>query len=198
MKAKLKEFIKSPYGLIICISWIALIICLIIKLFGGNWFELWLNNDKFIGFCEFVDNTQWLKMILACVICVATTIPAMCVFLNVKKLNLNQYLLFIPLMITKSILGWYILWLAYVLDIFILIIIPLILCKFKNWKRTIFGNILVILFQFLTLAVRNLNVGTGFNENNTFLIQTLYQVDYYLMILLFYLYNTKKLKKEAN
>ena len=82
---KIKDFIKSPYGLIITISWIALILCLIIKLFGGHWFELWLNNDKFISFCEFVDNTQWFKMILACIICVATTVPVYIIMLNDNK-----------------------------------------------------------------------------------------------------------------
>lgn len=121
----------------------------------------------------------------------------MCVFLNIKKFNLKLTLLFIPLMVTKSIISWYILWLSYILDILILIIIPLLLNKFKNWKRVIIGNLLVMAFQLLTLAVRNLNVGTGFNVSNTFVEQFLYQIDYYLMILLFYLYNTKKIKEEV-
>lgn len=191
----IKEFIKSPLGLLITTSWIALILCLIIKLFGGNWFELWLDNDKFISFCNFVDNTKWLKMVLACGIYLITTIPAMCVFLNIEKFTRKLYLLFIPLMICKSICGWYFVYISYLLDVLILILLPMILNKFKNWKRVIIGNILVMVFQLLTLAVRNLNVGFGFNVNNTFIIQCLYQVDYYLMIILFYLYNTKKLKK---
>ena len=63
MKAKIKDFIKSPYGLIILISWIALIICLIVKLFGGNWFELWLENDNFIKFCEVIQKYKIFKII---------------------------------------------------------------------------------------------------------------------------------------
>ena len=196
MKAKIKEFIKSPYGLIILISWIALIICLIVKLFGGNWFELWLENDNFIKFCEFVDNTQWLKMVLACGIYLITTLPAMCVFLNIKKFNLKLALLFIPLMVIKSFISWYVLLISYILDIIILILIPLIICKLKNWKRVIFGNILVMLFQLLLIFLRNLN--SGLNNFDSFIQQAIIQVDYYLMILLFYLYNTKKIEKEEN
>lgn len=197
MKVRLKEFIKSPYGLIICISWIALIICLIIKLFGGNWFELWLNNDKFISFCEFVDNTQWLKMILACVIYLGTGYPVLCIMLNNKVLNLKETLIFIPLMIIKSICGWYILWLAYIIDMLIIVLLPLIFRKFKNWKMVIIGNILIILFQFLTLTIRNIGFGVGFNNENIFLIQVLYQIDYYIMILLFYMYYFKFKSKEV-
>lgn len=187
MKAKIKDFIKSPYGLIILISWIALIICLIVKLFGGNWFELWLNNDKFIAFCEFVDETIWLKMVLACGIAIITTYPALCVFLNVKKFSIINNFIFISLIIIKSISTWFISWFPFVLDLICLIIIPLILCKGKYWKRIIIGNLIVIIFQLLTLIIRNVNINFAFD--NSFLIQVLYQIDYYLMIILFYLYN---------
>ena len=197
MRAKIKDFIKSPYGLIILISWIALIICLIVKLFGGNWFELWLENDNFIKFCEFVDSTQWLKMVLACGIYLGTGYPVLCIMLNNKVLNLKETLIFIPLMITKSILGWYILWLAYIIDMLIIVLLPLIFRKFKNFKMVIIGNILIILFQFLTLTIRNIGFGVGFNNENIFLIQVLYQFDYYIMILLFYMYYFKFKSKEV-
>ena len=195
MKAKIKDFIKSPYELIILISWIALIICLIVKLFGGNWFELWLENDNFIKFCEFVDETQWLKMVLAFIIGIFTTYPLMCLIYNVKYYKGLWLILYIIIMILKSLSSWYLLVVSYIMDALILIIIPMIITK--NWKRPIIVNIIILGLQLMTLAVRNLNVGTGFNVNNTFIIQVLYQIDYYLMLILLYLYNIKKMNKEV-
>lgn len=194
MKAKLKEFIKSPYGLIICISWIALIICLIIKLFGGNWFELWLNNNKFIAFCEFVQTHKAFKIILYCFIAILTTYPAICVFLNKKYLSLYENIIFIALIIIKSISSWFISWLPFILDFFCLILLPLIFTRFKYWKRILLGNVMVVIFQLITFAIRNVNI--NFISNNEIFEILLYQVDYYLMILLFYFYNSKKIRKE--
>lgn len=190
MKVKLKDFIKSPYGLIILISWIALIICLIIKLFGGNWFQLWLNNDKFIAFCNYVDETIWLKRTLACLLLIFGDYFILCIAMDKSKLSIKELCIFIPLMILKSITGWYILWLSYIIDLFILILIPIILSR--KWKRVIVINIVVIILQFVTILLRNVN--SGLNSANTFIEQFLIQIDYYIMLILIYLYNNKKIK----
>lgn len=195
MKAKIKDFIKSPYGLIILISWIALIICLIVKLFGGNWFELWLENDNFIKFCVFVDEIIWLKRTLAVIIAITSTYLIMCLIYNVKYYKGLWLVLYIIIMVLKSLSSWYLLVVSCIMDALILIVIPMIITK--NWKRPIIVNIIILGLQLMTLAVRNLNVGTGFNVNNTFIIQVLYQIDYYLMLILLYLYNIKKMNKEV-
>ena len=193
MKAKIKEFIKSPYGLIILISWIALIICLIVKLFGGNWFELWLENDNFIKFCEFVDNTQWLKMVLAFIIGIFTTYPLMCLIYNVKYYKGLWVVLYIIIMILKSLSSWYFKIGSYIIDLLILIIIPMIITK--NWKRPIIVNILTMALQLLTILIRNVN--SGLNAADTFIEQFLIKIDYYLVLILLYLYNTKKLEERS-
>lgn len=190
---KFKEFNSNTYGMLIVVSWIVLIICLIIKLFGGNWFELGTENDKFIAFCQFVDNTMWLKMTLACLIYLFTTYPIICIILNKKYLSIKLSIIFIPIMITKSILGWYNTLIASIIDIFITFIIPIILTR--NWKRPIITIILILLFQIISIIFRNISF--NFNFDNTFLQQTIYQVDYYLMILLFYLYNFKFFQEES-
>lgn len=188
-----KAFYNDIYGMLIVVSWIVLIICLIIKLFGGNWFELGTENDKFIKFCEYVDNTMWLKMTLACLIYLFTTYPIICIILNKKYLSIKLSIIFIPIMITKSILGWYNTLIASIIDIFITFIIPIILTR--NWKRPLVVIILVLLFQFISIFFRNISF--NFNFDNTFLQQTIYQIDYYLMILLFYLYNFKIFQEES-
>ena len=194
MRAKIKDFIKSPYGLIILISWIALIICLIVKLFGGNWFELWLENDNFIKFCEFVDNIQWLKMVLSAILYLVSGYFSLCIILKCKFLSKKHLLVFYPIMIAKTICTWYFPTLAFILDIFILLVLTTIFNK--KPLRNIICFVIIFLFQFITIGVRNLLFWLGgFNFGNSFIEQFLIQIDYYLMIGLFYLYTIKKVKE---
>ena len=192
MKVKIKDFIKSPYGLIILISWIALIICLIVKLFGGNWFELWLENDNFIKFCEFVDETIWLKRTLAVIICLATTIPIYIIMLNDNKPKLYILIILIVLSITKSILGWYNSSISFIMDIVILLVVITIFNK--KPLRNVICFLILNAFQLLTIGVRSISL--NFNYGNTFIEQTIYQIDYFIMIILFYLYNFNIKRKE--
>ena len=50
---------------LIAVCWIAYIICLIIKLCGGNRFEIATTNQKFIDICNYIDNTLRLKMTIS-------------------------------------------------------------------------------------------------------------------------------------
>ena len=181
---------RKNFKTLIIMCWVVLFVTVIIKLFGGNWFELSTENTKFIKFCNYVDNTMWLKMTLACFNYLLTGYFVISMLLNKEKLDNKTLIIFAPIMIFKSIISWYILWLAYILDAFVLIIIPLIFKKFKNWKRVIIINILILLLQLLTLLTRNLSIGFGFNENST-LLSMLYQIDYVIMIFLSYIYNVK-------
>ena len=89
LKDKFLNFYHTTYGMLITVSWVVLIACLIIKLFGGNWFALESKNSKFNDFCIFVDNTQWLKMILACIIYIVTSLYFWDISLNTP----NKYAL---------------------------------------------------------------------------------------------------------
>ena len=37
--------------------WVILVVCFIIKLFGGNFFAIVCNDEKFIKVCEFINNS---------------------------------------------------------------------------------------------------------------------------------------------
>ena len=189
---KLKEFWNDKYGMLIIVSWIILVIFLIIKLLGGNWFELGSDNEKFIAFCNFVDNTQWLKMILACLIYCTSGYFIICIMLNTNKLKLIQSLIFLPCMIIKSIISWYLPIVAFIMDLFILLVLTTIFNK--NFKRNILCFIIMLAFQFISLLLRNFAI-KDFNENNT-LLSLLYQIDYYLMIALMYIYNLRRKEKK--
>lgn len=188
--SKFKDFYSNPYGMLITVSWLLLIVCLIIKLFGGNWFELGSENSKFIQFCLYVDNHMWLKMILACLIYLLSGYFIISIALK-QKMNLKLICIFYPIMIIKSILNWYISIIPFILDVVILFVLPLIITK--NWKRPLFCVLGVLALQIISILVRNVSFGFGqFNYGNTFIVQFLYQIDYYIMIILWYLYTFKR------
>lgn len=181
--------------MLIVLSWVLFIICLVIKLFGGNWFELGISNEKFIAFCEYVDTNMLLKRILAFIICLATTFPVYCIMLNEQKPKWYVSLILIVLTIFKSFIGYYNSVISFILDIFILLVVISIFNK--KPIRNIVCFLIINAMQILMLLVRNLDFGFGkFTFGNTFIEQSLYQIDYYLMIVLFYLYNFKKKKEK--
>lgn len=79
----------------------------------------------------------------------------------------------------------------------ILIVIPLIVGKLKNWLYVLIGVGAIILFQQISLFIRNQNF---YLDKDSLLINIIMSIDYYIMVILYYLhiryYKTKKNKKE--
>lgn len=179
---------KDKYLLLLKTSWSVLIICFFIKLLGGNWFELYSENQNYMKFCEWVDTIHIVKVILACLICVVTTYPILCILYDKKYFDWKISILFILALVFKSVFSWYSLLISYTIDLTLTLLLPIIITK--NFKKTIKCIILIFLFQFISIFFRN--VSFNFNQMNTFVEQSLIQIDYFLMIILFYLYNFKK------
>ena len=183
---KFKEFYKTTYGMLITMSWALLLICLIIKLFGGNWFELWWENDNFINFCNYVETKTWLKMSIACLVYLISGYFIISVFIN-RKMNLKLMAIFYPIMIIKSVVGWYNTTIAFILDLIILL--GLTTYFNKNIKRNLICYALLFLLQLVSILIRNVSI--DFNLNST-IPSLLYQIDYYIMIVLWFLYNFRR------
>ena len=58
-KDKYNRVIKR--SIILC--WIALAICFIVKIFGGNFFEIVVHNDRFTAVCEFCQKVLYLLIL---------------------------------------------------------------------------------------------------------------------------------------
>ena len=59
-KLNKEKYIKR----VIIVCWVALAICFVIKLFGGNFFQIICENETFIAICEFCDNNWWASYII--------------------------------------------------------------------------------------------------------------------------------------
>lgn len=192
---KFKSFYNSTYGKLITISWALLALCLIIKLFGGNWFELNTENSKFIEFCLYVDDNFIIKKILSILIALATTLPTYIIMLKEQKPKLWKIIMLAVMLIVKCIIGWFNATIGFIIDIIILLGVITLLNK--NIKRNILCFLIINALQITTILIRNISFGFGgFNFGNTFIEQTLIQIDYYIMIVLWYLYTFRRKEKQ--
>lgn len=176
---------KNKYKVMITSCWVLLIICFVLKIFGANWFEPVLTDGNFVEFCNWLDN-NWAKYIFSSIVYVPSSYL---VYLCLTKQKLGKDLWLIILLIVSSILKWNFVIISTVIELSTMILIPLIKGKFKNILWVLIGNLLIILLQLVSLFTRTL----GFNlSSDSMLIGFIMQIDYYIMIILYYLYINKR------
>lgn len=176
------------FRVLIITSWVVLIACFLIKVLGGNWFEFAVENEKFVLFCNFVDDTPDLKILLTAFINCFSTYFVLCAIAKEKHLTIPQSVFAIIYIFIKSIISWYYFWIGFCMD---LLLIPGISTLFgKSFKRSILGFILINAFQIISMCIRSVEVN-GFN-NLGYVPMLLLQIDYYIMIFMYYLYSIKK------
>lgn len=180
---------KNIYKVLIESCWILLIFCFALKLLFGNLFAISVESQNFIAFCEWLDN-HWLKYIIATIVYVPSSYLVYCC-LTKQKLGKDLWLLLA--LIPSCLLKWKYELIGIIIEFLYMILIPLIKYKFKNWKWVIFGIALIFIFQLISLFVKNLGY---YLESTSMLLGLVYQIDYYIMIVLYYLYIMKR--KEMN
>lgn len=178
---------KDSYKVLIRSCWALLLVCFTIKVLGGNIFEVACENESFIKLCNWLDR-HWFKYIITSLIYI---IPCYLPYLCMVNKKIGQDLWIILLILPCSPLKVFFPIIGMVLDTVILILIPLLLCKFKNWKRVIFNCIITLSFQLISLITKNIGY---YMENNSLLISIILSIDYYIMIILYYLYCRKEIR----
>ena len=192
-----------PIKRAIALCWIMLVVCFVIKLFGGNWFEVVCTNEHFIFMCDLVDNNWFLFYPIGLILYVFSTIFVVLSVAN-RKFSKKGFLL---LTITLCLL-WATQFISsefkFFVDTSFLIFSPVVISfsqekDFKkalkqNWYKGFICFGLTFIFQFISLVTRN--VGVKITDDST-LVTLILLVDYYIMIVLYYL-NMKKIKEDKN
>ena len=87
----------------IVLCWIALAFCFIIKICGGNFFAIAVENERFIAVCKYVDKHQWLLLAVLLANYLIVGYIYFCAVLNQLKLTGKQFLVLIPINLPISI-----------------------------------------------------------------------------------------------
>ena len=181
----------------IIVCWVLLVICFVIKICGGNFFNIICRNENFIKFCDFIDNSVIMYIIyLLCFLFTST----MLLFIanGSTKIKTKNYCLFL----ISVIIVWIV---KLVLDLskitanvffmnfiyFILLYIVLALFS-KNKLKPLFCIIYDLLLTVLSVFIKSFELYSVIT--NSFLITTIYLIDYYILLLITALYS--KLKYE--
>lgn len=179
---------KDRYRVLIISCWSLLGVCFLIKLLGGNWFELSTENTKLIQLCSWIDSNISKYFIMGIFYCVSMYL----VYLSICKKKIKDCLyictIFALIFITKIFYPI----VATVLEPMVLIVLPLV--KRVSWKRVLLGNVLMMVFQLVSLFIRNL--GMYLPADTPTLISLLLQIDYYIMLVLYYLYSNYRKERE--
>lgn len=183
-------------NLTILMCWIALGIFWIIKLFGGNWFEIAVQNKNFIAFSDLLQNT-WLKYLVSFITIGGGNyllIGAICqkFYFKGKQLAVVIFCIvsmwavsnFVPLSFI-----YFPSWYGYV------VLVAIGTTYQKGWKKC-FGLIAILLetaFTVISFLVRNVPIVVLDN----YLMISILIIDMYFMSALYYLYsNLIRLRKE--
>ena len=179
----------------IIISWASLAFCFIIKIFGGNFFEIICENPNYKALCEYADTHFWCKYLIA--ICSSMICQCLYILAILQEYKFKKWQLIIT--IISVLIGAYIKYLSskvgLIFDIWLLIGMPILFLgkKYKKYWQVLTALFMTFLFQFISLITKNLSINIV--GKNTF-ITLIYGIDIYLMCFLYYIYrNYNKEKK---
>lgn len=171
----------------IIISCITLALCFVIKIFGGNFFEIMCDNPNYKALCEYADSHLWLKFVIgffSSTLCQSLYELAILqkYRFSTKELIITIISVFISCLIKLyfQILGW-------ISDAWLFIILPILLLgkDYKKYWQVIVAFLLTLSFQFVSLIVKNIGVVVVIE---TYFVGLIYMIDLYLMCFLYYLY----------
>lgn len=198
MEQKLDK--KKYLQRVIIVSWIALIICFVIKLFGGNLFEIACTNETFIAICDYADTHLWANYLISALYCFISLYFFTLAIMQKTKYKAWQLIILIltvlggtALKIWNSTYGIY-------FDIWQVIIMPIIFLnkEFKKYLNIVIANILLFGFQIISMYTKDIEFGV---LGDSILVGTIYSIDVFIMIVLYFAYanviNNKDKDKEV-
>lgn len=178
----------------IIICWVLLAICFVIKIFGGNFFAIVCTNEKFIKVCEFVDKSiikyilYYILFNLSMYLLLIIAIPN----IKIKSREFIIYLIIINLTwIYKLLLDLNIIYVStFMINIgdFIIYFLVLLILSRKP-IRSFITILLLLIFSLVSAFVKN--IGLHGVITDSYLVTTIFLIDYYIMLALSSLYAKK-------
>ena len=189
-----KRFLRR----VIIVSWIGLAVCFLIKLFGGNLFEIACTNENFIAVCNYADTHLWLNYIISALYCFISLY-----FFTLAILQRTKYKLWELLVVVVTVLAgtaikvFWTVTAGLIFDIWQFILMPIVLLN-KDWRKyfnIIIANVLLFGFQALSMYIKNIKFSV---LGDTLLIDMIYSIDILIMLILFFAYSETKANEINN
>lgn len=189
---------KKVLKRLIILCWLILITCFCIKLIFGNYFAIELENEKILRISNFIDNHLIIKNLIYLILNLFTNIVYLLIVCDKDSFNKKQLIgiviilviLYIPKIFNNEII-------SIIGDCVQAFLLPMIFLKPKKWYRIPLAFIIDLGFQYLSIITKNIGIKDISNDN--FIIGIVFMIDYYIMLILCYLYVRQlRVKKEVN
>lgn len=175
-----KNYKQIVLSRMITLCWILLLVCFIIKLFGGNFF-MYLGKSEV---AEYIEGNFWLLTLVQFPFYFFSTYITYLMVLKDKHKLLSVFLTII--LFAFKVLGWagFIpVYISTIIEVVGAILIPIILNK--SVSGVIFIQLMLIVFQMISLFTKSI---TLISFPDTSIVGYIYMIDYYILLLLSYLY----------
>lgn len=176
----------------IILCWCFLIFCFIIKLFGGNFFNIICENKTFINLCNFIEKSFIYYIIAYISYMLSHFIMFLYILPDIKKQD--KRLVYFAICFSLF-------WLIKFLLVDILVKLNPLICSLIEWlleillyiliskdvKKSIIAIVYINLFLVISMFVRNLSFIKVVTEN--VIITLIFMIDYYIILELLSLYS---------
>lgn len=186
----------------ILICWALLFVCFVVKIFGGNYFAIMVNSPNFVQFCQFLDSNIVLYGLIGLISSLISYFFYYLAILKKLMFSKREFIIYVASVFVFCILRVSIINFEYrsvittVVNIIQCFVIPLFFDN-KPCKRYVFriaiANVLNFLFQFIAVITKN--IGFNFTTDSS-LVTTIFMIDLYIMLALYYLYSNNYKKGE--
>ncbi len=175
----------------IYLCWLLLGLSLLIKLFGGNFFEPYTDNAKFLALCEFIDTNTQANIILGILLSFSSTSLFWLATARQRWYKSDKELL---ICLVSVFIGSPCRLLIHATGIFFDVVYHLFIPVYMlggftktNLKRTALSFATLLIFMVLCNVIKDLPA-FGMTCDDTF-TGLLCQIDLYIMLSLYYLYS---------
>lgn len=187
-----KKILKTA----IITAWVMLLSCFIFKIFGSQVFEIIAVNDRFAVICTWLDTKgKIVKYVIAFCLTICSNTLILLASSNKKIVSKGLFLIFETVIIIVWALKLFNTKIGLIAEFIMFVTLPAIVSK--KWYRGIVGYALMFVFQILSLYIRGEEIKV-FDDSTV--LALIMSIDYYIMIVLFYLYTiyANKITKKEN
>lgn len=181
---------------VIAISWLALLMCCIIKIFGGNFFVIMCENERFIAVCEYADTHFWANYLISCLYCFVSLYFFTLAILQETKFTNKQLIVVIATVLVGSLVKIISITWGWIFDIWQMGLMPILFLgkNYKSYLRVVFAVVLLLIFQVVSMMTKDIRIST---LGSKLLIDIIFSIDVLLMEILYFSYANLS-KKEDN
>ena len=171
----------------IILCWVALALCFLVKICGGNFFAIAVENERFIAVCEYIDSHFWLSVLVRFINYSFMSYLYYCAVLKQLTLTKAQTLILIPLFVVLFAIKIINVLIGNILETLAVVIIPII--WHTKWYKAMLYYLLYNVFGIISTFVKS--IGNYYLPEYS-LIGLIFSIDINLMIILFMLHRYKR------